>query len=204
MRTRSVLATLAAALLVLAAACGDDDGNDAADDDGASGFTVDGTQFTSEPGDRFTITLESNASTGYSWALETVPPADVVVLVDDEYVASDSDLVGAASTQRLTFEAVGDGSTSLDLWYVRPFDDPPEPAERPSSRWSSVAVAPPIDGPGSACDQSASAVGSESTWAMSAAASRPIIRLPTPFISSVIRSNEARLEKSSSNASVLR
>lgn len=89
-----------------------------------------GTIFEAEVGDRVTIVLESNATTGYAWELERPPPADVVRFVDDRYVAPDSELVGAGGHQRLTFEAVGEGTAEIALWYVRSFDDPIEPADR--------------------------------------------------------------------------
>ncbi len=114
------------AVVVLGACGSDSDGVD----DGATVFTDDGTHFVLEPGDQFTIVLESNATTGYGWELSEVPPREVVVLVDDVYVAPDTDLVGAPGYQELTFEAVGDGSTFLQLWYVRAFDDPPDPDQR--------------------------------------------------------------------------
>jgi hypothetical protein len=30
----------------------------------------------------------------------------------------------------MVFEATGEGSTVIQLWYIRSFDDPPEPADR--------------------------------------------------------------------------
>lgn len=81
-------------------------------------------------GDEVVISLESNATTGYTWQLETEPLVDVVRLVGDEYVEPDTDLVGAAGRQDLTFEAVGEGTAEIALWYVRDFDDPKEPADR--------------------------------------------------------------------------
>jgi inhibitor of cysteine peptidase len=131
--------------LALLGACGeavDDAADDAADDAGdavptlppANGdeptFTDRDARFEVGPGDRFTITLESNATTGYAWELAVELPEDVVRLVGDEYVAPDTDLVGAPGYQELTFVAVADGSTSVQLWYVRSFDDPLEPADR--------------------------------------------------------------------------
>lgn len=93
-------------------------------------FTAPGTVFELDPGDDFVVVLESNPSTGFSWVLEVEPPEAVVRLVDDVYLAPDTDRVGAAGRQELTFEAVGDGSAVIQLWYVRTFDDPPEPADR--------------------------------------------------------------------------
>lgn len=93
-------------------------------------FTEPGTVFEVSVGDEVTIVLESNATTGYAWALEREVLADVVVLVDDEYVAPETDLVGAGGRQELTFAAVGEGTAEIALWYVRSFDDPKEPAQR--------------------------------------------------------------------------
>ena len=93
-------------------------------------FTDPGNRFEVDPGDQFVVALESNVTTGFGWELEVEPPEGVVRLVDDVYVEPNSDLVGAAGRQELTFEAVDDGSTFIQLWYVRPFDDPPEPADR--------------------------------------------------------------------------
>jgi len=111
--------------IALVGACGDD----ASDTDGVV-FTEPGTVFEVDTGDEVTIVLESNATTGYAWELETEPLADVVRLVDDVYVEPGTDLVGAPGRQELTFEAVGPGTAELSLWYVRSFDDPKEPAER--------------------------------------------------------------------------
>jgi inhibitor of cysteine peptidase len=86
-----------------------------------------GTEFTIAVGERFEIVLESNITTGYTWV--EPEPVDLVELVDDEYLPPDTDLVGAGGVQRLTFEAVAAGSGELYLWYVRSFDDPPEPAD---------------------------------------------------------------------------
>ena len=121
MRHPFIIAVLVLGLAV--AACGDDDST-------AIDFTDPGTAYAVAVGDEFTITLESNATTGFGWALESAPPADVLELVDDVYVAPDTDLVGTPGHQELTFRAVGDGSTFIQLWYVRPFDDPPAPDAR--------------------------------------------------------------------------
>ena len=93
-------------------------------------FTARQTTFDVDPGDAFSIVLESNASTGYSWALETPLDERVVRLVGSTYLDSGSGRVGAPGGEELTFQAVDDGSTFIQLWYVRSFDDPPEPADR--------------------------------------------------------------------------
>lgn len=128
MRTLAVVLSLLA-LVASLAACGDDTESGVTPPDG-SVFTDDGTRFTVAPGDEFTIVLESNASTGYAWDLAADLDPAVVEAVGTRYVEPDTDLVGAPGREELTFLAVGDGSTFIQLWYVRSFDDPPEPAER--------------------------------------------------------------------------
>ena len=66
---------------------------------------------------------------GLSWELSEHLPPDVLQLTDQRYVTPDTDLVGAGGHEVLTFEAIGDGSTFIQLWYVRSFDEAPDPAE---------------------------------------------------------------------------
>lgn len=112
-------ASLVVCVVVLLAACGAEE----------PVFTDPGASFEVQPGDRFTIVLESNASTGFSWVLQQPLDTDVVTEVENVYVDPDTDLVGAPGRQEITFAAVGDGSTFIQLWYIRSFDDPPEPAD---------------------------------------------------------------------------
>jgi inhibitor of cysteine peptidase len=79
-----------------------------------SGGTV-----TARPGDRIVITLESNVTTGYAWKLVTEPASEVLDLVDSEYVAPDTDLVGAGGEEVWTFVATGEGTTALAMSYQR-------------------------------------------------------------------------------------
>lgn len=93
-------------------------------------FTDPGTVFEVDPGDEFVIVLEENRTTGFAWAIEVEPPSYVVRPVMDAHRESDTDLVGAPGIREFTFEAVGEGTAVIQLWYVRSFDDPPEPADR--------------------------------------------------------------------------
>lgn len=130
-RRHGLVAVVGGLMLVgaLAAGCGDDaDPEDPGPD--ASTFSEPGTVYEVEIGDEVTIVLESNVTTGYAWELETPPLVEVVRLDSDVYVEPDGDVVGAAGRQELTFEAVGEGTAEISLWYVRPFDDPKEPADR--------------------------------------------------------------------------
>jgi predicted secreted protein len=114
-----------ATMTVFAAGCGDDDNGG---DDGG------GEVFTSSPidvsvDDTFTIELEANPSTGYSWELAEPLDEAIVVSLGSDHEAGDSDAVGAPGTQELSFRAVGAGTTTIALQYVRPWETDVVPAE---------------------------------------------------------------------------
>lgn len=109
---------LAAGVLALAvAACG-----------GATGKTVElsqkdsGTTLQVATGDKIVISLESNPTTGYSWAeAKTSSVGDVLQLVSKSY-ESESDAVGSGGVEKWTYKAVGAGTANPELEYVRPFE----------------------------------------------------------------------------------
>ena len=96
----------------------------------SSFFTERDERFDIDVDDEFQVVLESNLTTGYGWQLEAELDTGVLELVGERYEAPDTDLVGAAGHQVFDFRAVGDGSTFIQLWYIRPFDDPPDAADR--------------------------------------------------------------------------
>lgn len=78
-------------------------------------------------GDRFTIRLPSNATTGFSWGIE-LPPG--LTVADDRYEEpTDTDLVGAGGTQVFVIEAAEAGSGVIELAYRQDFDEESEPVE---------------------------------------------------------------------------
>ena len=74
---------------------------------------------TNEP---FYITLSSNPSTGYEWQVASVSNPDMVRFVDSQYIRPESELLGAAGKQVLTFNALQEGSATIQLEYVRPWE----------------------------------------------------------------------------------
>jgi inhibitor of cysteine peptidase len=73
-------------------------------------------------GESFEILLASNPTTGYAWKLAKQPPSAVVTYEGSSY-EQDPDtegLTGAGGTETLTFDAVGAGSATIELEYVRP------------------------------------------------------------------------------------
>ena len=80
-------------------------------------------------GGRATIELEANPTTGYQWEPASEPDSSVLRVVSDEYRSGGSGAVGSGGTQVMVIEGVAAGSTTLDLRYVRPWEDGGEPAE---------------------------------------------------------------------------
>ncbi len=76
-----------------------------------------------EVGHEFSLTLDSNPTTGYRWELIKPLDGSVLELLSKEYVASDTELLGASGKEEWTFRAVGQGTTEISLQYVRPWEE---------------------------------------------------------------------------------
>ena len=71
----------------------------------------------------FTITLESNPTTGYSWKFDY--DKTMLNLVNEEYKAdnkADKQLVGSGGTQFTRFKALKSGSTAVTFSYRRSWE----------------------------------------------------------------------------------
>jgi inhibitor of cysteine peptidase len=122
---RRILALLLLAPALLLTACSDDDSGKV--------YTQPGEAITVGEGGEFTIQLSSNPSTGYRWVL-TEPPGEQVQLVDDDFEAKGSSQPGSGGVQRFVFRGVAKGSTTLQMGYVRPWEQgvaPTQTAEFP-------------------------------------------------------------------------
>ena len=73
-------------------------------------------------GQRFTIRMESNPTTGYGWQLSKALDEKVVQLVTNAYIPPESKLMGAGGHEAWTFKAIGAGATDISMQYVRPWD----------------------------------------------------------------------------------
>ena len=80
------------------------------------------------PGREFTITLQSNRTTGFSWQLASPLDEAVLKFVLSDYKAPQSKLQGAGGKEIWTFRAVGRGQTTISLKYVRPWEKDVPPA----------------------------------------------------------------------------
>ena len=80
-------------------------------------------------GQEFTISLESNASTGYQWRLADTLDGGILMLVSSEYEAPETDLPGAPGRELWTFKAIGKGETNIPLEYIRPWEEDVPPVD---------------------------------------------------------------------------
>ena len=80
-------------------------------------------QVTLAPGETTTVTLCSNASTGFSWD-ETAKIGDINVLKQTGYksISSEKNMPGAAGKQEWTFTALKPGTTTAYVEYSRPWE----------------------------------------------------------------------------------
>jgi len=74
-------------------------------------------------GQTYTIDLDSNPTTGYSWRLVS-PTNSVFMLVTNTYGPKKNTerLVGSGGVEHWTFKAVGKGRAELVLEYMRPWE----------------------------------------------------------------------------------
>jgi len=79
-------------------------------------------------GEEFVISLESNPSTGYHWQLSKPLNEAIMVLVDSQFQAPNTKLIGAPGVELWTFKASGKGSTEVAFEYVRSWEKDVPPA----------------------------------------------------------------------------
>jgi predicted secreted protein len=80
-------------------------------------------------GESFSITLESNPTTGYKWELSDPVDTRIIKLVGSAFRAAESKLLGAGGREIWTFKAVGKGRTEIRMKYVRPWEKDIPPIE---------------------------------------------------------------------------
>ena len=80
-------------------------------------------------GQGFTITLNSNATTGYQWQLAKPLDNSIVELMGNEYLAPRTRLVGAGGKEIWKFKAIGKGKTAIAMKYVRSWEKDIPPIE---------------------------------------------------------------------------
>ena len=93
---------------------------------------VSDTYFVVEIGQKFTVILESNPTTGFRWQLAKPLDESIVKIIDSEFRTLATKFPpppGTGGIEIWTFEAVAVGSTEIAMEYVRPWEDAP-PAKK--------------------------------------------------------------------------
>lgn len=85
-------------------------------------YTDPAVTITVKGGEEFTISLESNRTTGYRWVLAQEPDDRVVRHVGTEYRPADSRRIGAGGSEIWTFGTVNRGNAVISLQYLRPWE----------------------------------------------------------------------------------
>jgi predicted secreted protein len=80
-------------------------------------------------GENFTIILESNPTTGYSWHLDRNLDGSIVKFSGSKYVLPESNLDGAPGKEVLMFTAVNRGTTTISMHYSRSWEKIEQPAK---------------------------------------------------------------------------
>jgi inhibitor of cysteine peptidase len=80
-------------------------------------------------GQSLVVTLDSNATTGYSWSLAQNSDDTVLNETGNQYIAPQTTLVGAGGKEEWTFKALKKGTSTISMGYSRPWETGTPPAE---------------------------------------------------------------------------
>ncbi len=80
-------------------------------------------------GQKLTITLRGNATTGYVWQMAKGTDGKIVKKISDKYTADNTGLVGSGGDHVWTYQAVAAGETTITLNYLRPWEKSVPPAK---------------------------------------------------------------------------
>ena len=80
-----------------------------------------GTRIQCAVGEKFSVTLASNPTTGYQWDVAEADES-VLKLLRTEYTADRPRMIGSGGMETFTFEVVGRGETTLTLVYHQPWE----------------------------------------------------------------------------------
>lgn len=83
-------------------------------------------------GKSFTITLDSNPTTGYQWQITRQMDTGMVELIDSQYIAPKTGLVGAPGKEEWHFRAIREGKAIISFDYVRPWEKDELPGQTES------------------------------------------------------------------------
>jgi inhibitor of cysteine peptidase len=78
-------------------------------------------EFETEIGDKITVKLCSNATTGFNWEY-VMTNENAVKEEDHDFEEAEGDMVGAAGVEVWTFKAVEKGTTEIQMKYGQPWE----------------------------------------------------------------------------------
>jgi predicted secreted protein len=93
--------------------------------DGSASFEV----IKANIGEEFTVTLESNKTTGYEWQLAEPLDKDILLFVNSKYITNESNLIGSGGKEIWIFKALKAGKAAISFRYVRPWEKNIPPAK---------------------------------------------------------------------------
>jgi inhibitor of cysteine peptidase len=76
-------------------------------------------------GQTLVVTLDSNATTGYSWSLSQNSDDSILSNTGNEYIAPQTTLVGAPGKEAWSFEGLKKGNSIISMEYSRPWESTP-------------------------------------------------------------------------------
>jgi len=91
-------------------------------------FTANDTNISVSSGEQFSISLESNPATGYSWAVRIPLDAEKILIIGSEFAKTKPGKPGEGGEQLWRFKALSSGDVKLELVYIRPWEKE-EPAK---------------------------------------------------------------------------
>ena len=87
-----------------------------------------GSQVELNAGQTLVVSLEGNPTTGFTWEAAELDE-QVLRQVGEAEFKPETDAIGSGGVQTLRFETVNSGHTTLNLVYLRPWEEDVEPAE---------------------------------------------------------------------------
>ena len=94
------------------------------------GPSYNGSEVTLAVGEQLIVTLDSNATTGFSWNLSEISDGAVIGKVSDEYISpTGTPMMGQGGQEVWTFEALAAGTADISMIYIQSWVQPPDPAD---------------------------------------------------------------------------
>ncbi len=81
------------------------------------------TAVTFSAGDKFSISLDSNPSTGYSWALCVTEGGENLLILNSDYATPKPAVPGQGGMQIWHFKTLNPGNVRIELKYMQPWSD---------------------------------------------------------------------------------